>query len=177
MPKIKGYWFLFFILVILIILNFSHRLYFNIFTHSLPSGIYLRINGVPERNDYAATCLTTNIARYGIARGYLEQGICSSGSVLVLKIIRGMPGDNFEVKDGVFKINGQSYPLMALDSRGRDLKVFYSKTGRVAQGKYILLSGYVKNSWDSRYFGPVTVQFLLKPLWTLGQYIDMHVHV
>ena len=32
-------------------------------------------------------------------------------------------------------------------------------------GEYILLSDFAKNSWDSRYWGPVGVEFLVKPLW------------
>jgi len=37
-------------------------------------------------------------------------------------------------------------------------------------GKYILLSDFAKNSWDSRYWGPVGIQFLLKPLWLFEKY-------
>ena len=155
-----------FILASLIILDFTHVLYFNVFTHSLPYGIYMRIKGNPQRNDYAVTCLTPEIAQYGINRRYLATGNCDTGAVMVLKIIKGVPGDHFVVKNGFFALNGCSYPITNKDSWGRTLKVFYrQKDGILDKGKYLLLSDFVNNSWDSRYWGPVSIQFLLKPLW------------
>jgi len=157
---------LLFILLGLIILNYTRTVYFNIFTHSLPWGIYTKINGTPQIGDYASTCLTEEIAQYGIARGYLAEGNCTTGTVLVLKMIKGIPGDRFIVKNGFFELNGDSYSIMDRDSSKRTLKVFYKqKEGIVESGRYLLLSDFVKNSWDSRYWGPVSIQFLLKPLW------------
>jgi conjugative transfer signal peptidase TraF len=157
---------LLFILSSLIILNFSHILYFNIFTHSLPFGIFMKVNGAPQRGGFAATCLTPQIAGYGIARDYLSSGSCDTGTVLVLKMIQGLPGDRFVVKNRFLELNGHSYYIMDHDSSRRALKVFYDqREGVVDKGKYILLSSFVKNSWDSRYWGPVSIQFLLKPLW------------
>ena len=156
------------IMVGLIILNSTHMFYFNIFTHSLPDGIYMKIKGTPQKGDYAATCLTPQIVQYGINRGYLAQGNCDTGTVLVLKTIQGIPGDHFFVKKNFLGLNGHSYPIMDHDSSGRMLKVFYNqKEGILDKGKYILLSNFVKNSWDSRYWGPMSIQFLVKPLWTL----------
>ena len=154
------------VLLGLIISGFTHIIYFNIFTHSLPYGIYIRINGTPQRGDYAASCLTQEIARYGIARCYLAKGNCDTGTVRVLKLIKGIPGDHFVVKNGFFELNGNSYHIMDKDSSGRTLAVFYTqKEGVLDKGKYILLSDFVKNSWDSRYWGPMSIEFLLKPLW------------
>jgi conjugative transfer signal peptidase TraF len=161
-----------FILILfgLIILNFAHFIYFNIFTHSLPYGIYIKKNGVPQRGDFAASCLTAEIARYGITRGYLAQGNCDTGTVLVLKMIKGLPGDHFAVNNRFFAINGYSYHIMDQDSSRRTLSIFYKeKEGVLDREKYILLSDFAKNSWDSRYWGPVNIQFLLKPLWIFEQ--------
>jgi conjugative transfer signal peptidase TraF len=150
----------------LIILNFTHIFYFNIYTHSLPFGIYVKIKGAPQKDYYAASCLTQEIAQYGIARRYLAQGNCDTGTVLVLKMIKGLPGDRYVVRNGFIEINGNSYCIMGKDSSGRALKEFYQqKEGVLGKGKYLLLSDFVNNSWDSRYWGPVSVQFLLKPLW------------
>jgi conjugative transfer signal peptidase TraF len=155
-----------FLFTFLAYISFSKLFYFNIFTHSLPQGIYLKIKGTPQRNDYAASCLTQEIVRYGIDRRYLTQGRCDTGTVLVLKLIKGLPGDHFIVKNRFLELNGYLYPIMNKDSSGRTLKVFYKqKEGELEKGKYILLSDFVKNSWDSRYWGPVGIQFLLKPLW------------
>jgi conjugative transfer signal peptidase TraF len=151
-----------------IILNFTHIIYFNIFTHSLPYGIYMRIKGIPQRGDYAASCLTQEIAQYGIARHYLARGNCGTGTVRVLKMIKGIPGDHFDVQNGFLELNGHSYHIMNKDSAGRELLIFYKqKEGILDKGKYILLSDFVQNSWDSRYWGPMTMEFLLKPLWIL----------
>jgi len=150
----------------LVILNFTHLIYFNIFTHSLPYGIYMKIKSNPQRGDYAASCLTKEIAQYGIDRRYLAQGNCNTGTVLALKMIKGLPGDYFAVKNGFFEINGYSYHIMDQDSSGRALRAFYKqKEGVLDKGKYILISDFAHNSWDSRYWGPVSIQFLLKPLW------------
>jgi conjugative transfer signal peptidase TraF len=159
------YWLLL-VLFALIVLNFTHIIYFNIYTHSLPYGVYMKKDGIPKRGDYAASCLTEQIAQYGIARGYLAQGDCNTGTVRVLKMIGAISGDHFIVDNKFFKINGLLYRIIDKDSSGRTLKIFYNqKDGVVGNGKYILLSDFAKNSWDSRYWGPVSIQFLLKPLW------------
>ena len=149
----------------LIILNLTHVFYFNIFTHSLPYGVYMKVKGVPQRGEYASTCLTSEIAQYGINRGYLAEGKCDTGTVPVLKIIKGLPGDHFVIKEGFLRINGYSYPIIGEDSSGRVLNIFYrQKDGILDKEKYLLLSNFVKNSWDSRYWGPVSIQSLLRPL-------------
>ena len=164
MDKIRPW--LLLILLGLIILNFTHIVYFNIFTHSLPYGIYIKISGTPQRGDYAASCLTSQIAQYGIDRRYLAQGNCDTGTVRILKMIKGLPGDHYAVKNGFLELNGHSYSIMDKDSSGRTLRSFYKRMeGVLDKGKYILLSDFAKNSWDSRYWGPVSIQFLLKPLW------------
>jgi len=154
------------VLFALIILNFTHVVYFNIFTHSLPYGVYVKTRGIPQIDNYAASCLTSPIVKYGINRGYIASGDCATGSVLVLKLIKGVPGNLFKVKNGFLELNGFSYYIMDKDSAGRRLDVFYKKKEAVLEkGQYILLSNFVPNSWDSRYWGPVSIQFLLKPLW------------
>jgi conjugative transfer signal peptidase TraF len=155
------------VLSALVVLDSSRLFYFNIFTHSLPYGVYMRVKGGPQRGDYAASCLTSDIAQYGIDRQYLAQGNCLTGTVGVLKIIKGLPGDRFSVKNGFLELNGNVYSIMEKDSSGRTLKVFYKqREGILGKGEYMLLSDFVQNSWDSRYWGPVNIQFLLKPFWT-----------
>ncbi len=157
------------ILLSLIIFNFYKIFYFNIFTHSLPYGVYMMIKGDPQRGDYAASCLRDEIARYGIDRRYLEQGDCDTGAVRILKMIKGIPGDHFVVKNGLLQLNGHSYRIMDKDSSGRVLKIFYKqKEGVLEKNKYLLLSDFVENSWDSRYWGPMGIEFLLKPLYTIN---------
>jgi len=115
------------ILFCLIVLNSTHKIYINIFSHSLPYGAYVMVKGYPQRGNYASSCLTQEIARYGIARSYLVQGNCDTGTVLVLKMIKGIPGDHFQVKNGLLELNGHSYPIMRYDSSARVLKSFYKE--------------------------------------------------
>lgn len=123
------------VLLVLVTCNFTHIIYFNIFTHSLPYGIYMKVKGTPQRGDYAASCLTAEIARYGMDRSYLAQGNCATGTVMVLKIIKGLPGDRFVVKNGSLELNGTQYPIRDKDSVGRGLKVFYrQKEGTLNRG-------------------------------------------
>ncbi|MDE2028900.1 MAG: S26 family signal peptidase [Candidatus Omnitrophica bacterium] len=152
------------VLFILLILNFTHRIYFNFFTHSLAYGIYMRFEGTPRKGDYAASCLTPKIARYGMDRHYLASGNCSTGAVKVLKVIKGIPGDHFKVEQGSLILNGHAYNIKTKDSSGRALRVFYRQEGILKKGEYFLLSNFAANSWDSRYWGPVGIEFLLKPL-------------
>ena len=104
------------VLLVLVTCNFTHIIYFNIFTHSLPYGIYMKVKGTPQRGDYAASCLTAEIAGYGMDRSYLAQGNCATGTVMVLKIIKGLPGNRFVVKNGSLELNGTQYPIRDKDS-------------------------------------------------------------
>lgn len=158
--------FLLFVLSGLIVLNFFPILYLNIFTHSLPYGVYIKVSGTPRAGDFAASCLTRQIAKYGLERHYLLTGSCGTGTVKVLKKIKGVPGDHFSLKDGFLQLNGDLYGIMDRDSMGRPLRRFYGpKEGIIAKGTYILLSDFTPNSWDSRYWGPVGIQFILRPFW------------
>jgi signal peptidase I len=83
----------------------------------------------------------------------------------VIKVIAGVPGDSFTVQNGILTINGKTYPLQQTDRAGKPLKRFYGESVRKLQKEeYILLSDYVPNSWDSRYWGPVEIKYIIKPL-------------
>ena len=152
--------------LVLVIVNTTHLFYFNFYTHSLPNGIYIRKGGEPHIGDYAVSCLTPKVASYGIDRGYLIKGGCETGSIPVLKIIKGMPGDKYSSKIGQLEINGVVYSSMATDSKGRPLEWLYSsKEGILGKDQYLLISTHVGNSWDSRYWGPVPVKYIVQPLW------------
>ena len=154
------------IVLILIIINTTHVFYCNFYTHSLPNGIYIRNWRQPHIGDYAVSCLTPRVASYGIDRGWLIKGNCGTGSYPVLKIIRGIPGDKYSSKIGQLEINGVIYSSMTRDSKGRVLEWLYdTKEGVLGKDQYLLISTHVKNSWDSRYWGPVPVQYIVQPLW------------
>ncbi|MBF0511640.1 MAG: S26 family signal peptidase [Candidatus Omnitrophica bacterium] len=126
----------------------------------------MKVDERPHRDAYAAACLPAEIAQYGMARGYLEPGNCSTGTVLVLKQVKGMPGDHYVLQHGFLELNGRLYRIMSKDSLKRPLRIFYNqREGIINKNRYFLLSDFKDNSWDSRYWGEVGVQFLLKPVW------------
>ncbi|PIQ89571.1 MAG: hypothetical protein COV72_02350 [Candidatus Omnitrophica bacterium CG11_big_fil_rev_8_21_14_0_20_42_13] len=148
-------------------LIFRYSLFFNIRSDSMPMGIYRRVKDKPGIGSVVASCLTKEIALHGLERGYLMKGNCPSGIQPVLKKVFAVHGDLVSVEDGYVSINGKvhlEFPVASLDSQGRLVKQFNRKGHYLKDGEYYLLSGYKLNSWDSRYFGSVPVNFVLKPL-------------
>lgn len=143
------------------------KIYINYGTPSLPRGIYIMINKTPELNDIAVACIPDEVARYGVNRGYIPKGICRNGSMPVMKKIFGLPGDSFEIKNGVLHKNSKiisNFPIFEFDSRGRALKNFYNNKQILNTNEHWLMSDYADNSWDSRYYGAIKISYLLKPL-------------
>ena len=104
-------------------------LYFNLGSDSLPIGVYRRINKRAEIGDIAASCLTNQIAQYGLDRGYLKKGSCPEGITPVIKEIIVLDNGYIEKIVDVLYINGNTmieYPIWDEDSNGRSLKVFYN---------------------------------------------------
>lgn len=145
------------------------RLYFNIFSSSVPVGIYRRVDDAPKTGSFAATCLDRSLAEFGLERGYLIRGNCKTGIQPVLKIIYAVEGDTFAVHDGLVVINGKKltgFDVLDTDSKGRAVKPFFVGEHTLKKDEFILMSDHKKNSWDSRYWGPVPVEYLLEPVWT-----------
>jgi conjugative transfer signal peptidase TraF len=144
-------------------------LYFNLHSSSLPTGFYQRLDQVAEKGMYAATCLTPEIARYGLDRGYLLKGSCTTGIQPVMKKIYALDGDTVVMNSDKIIINGErsnDLEILERDSRGREVKRFFSGICRLDKNEYWLMSDYKVNSWDSRYWGPVKIEFVLKPVLT-----------
>ena len=138
--------------------------FLNVFTNSLPQGIYLKKEGGFKRGEYALTCLNEQLVAYGLEHEYLRKGDCKTGIIPVGKIIRGVPGDVFFVDNNILYVNNEKFRIEQKDSSGRPIKRFYPEGKNVLKtGEYLLLSDHVADSWDSRYWGPVSVEFLLKP--------------
>lgn len=151
----------------------SVGVYFNLYSDSLPYGIYLRTNETPGRGSYVAACLTEAIAKIGLQRGYLPKGRCDTGIRPVLKKVVGVEGDTITVVDQSVFINGKIVSdsvILKNDSAGRPLQRFYADKTYLylKRNDYWLMSNYKPNSWDSRYWGIVDVEFALKPLWVWG---------
>ena len=125
-------------------------------TESGPRGVYQFVEGPIERGDWVAVCLPSELARFGLDRGYLTHGVCASGARPVLKRALGLGGDRVEVRDRVW-IDG--IPLAGsvrqrFDQLGREVPA-------IAEGTYLLaedelwLATAAPDGWDSRYYGAV----------------------
>lgn len=143
-------------------------LLFNLFDHSMPAGIYQKVELKPTQGSLAVTCLKPEIAAYGLERGYLKKGRCSTGIEPVLKRVMAVECDMVTFENEGIKTNGEflkGYRIAGKDSLGRPLKKFYSGgVYTLKEGEYWLMSDYKPNSWDSRYWGAVGVESGVKPV-------------
>lgn len=142
------------------------------FTSSLPRGIYRNVNGPPSRGAMVLACLPAAVARFARARGYVWRGNCPGGAAPVGKIVSGIGGDRVVATAVGLFINGHQLPNtapLARDSRGRPMTRMPYATYVVPPGQLWLTSTYNPASFDSRYFGSVTVASVIsriEPFWT-----------
>jgi type IV secretory pathway protease TraF len=76
----------------------SSGVFINFSDKSMPAGIYKRTKQKPDRGSLAITCLTPEIAAYGLQRGYLNKGRCPTGIEPVMKIVMAMEGDTISIE-------------------------------------------------------------------------------
>lgn len=140
-------------------------------TRSVAKGIYRTVDELPQRGSYVTFCPPdTPVFQMARQRGYIHHGFCPHGYTGLIKFIAGMPGDTYRFTlDGLF-INGEpvgnTKPLMA-DGAGRELPVVIGE-GKLAADEYIFIGNAVANSFDARYYGIVSGNYILDvvtPLW------------
>jgi len=104
-----------------------------------------------------SACLPPKVASIALERGYLPEGLCSSGVAPVGKVIAALPGDTVDVTDSGSFVNGAllpgSVPLLR-DSKGRAMPRLRGRFILPAETAW-LYSGHSPRSFDSRYYGPV----------------------
>jgi conjugative transfer signal peptidase TraF len=140
---------------------------------SAPRGLYRMVAGVPTRGAWVVACVSRQSAALARARGYLGPGPCAGGVQPVLKPVVAVAGDVVQIGPEAVTVNGQrlaSSSTAASDSLGRELP-------HVAWGRHVvgadelwLVSVRVRNSWDSRYLGPIStsqVWSVARPVWTV----------
>lgn len=140
---------------------------------SMPRGIYREVNRLPAKGEIAASCLTYEVAQHGLERGYFLKGNCDTGIQPVIKPIQAMEGDVVSIEEGEISINGQivhGYQVHSIDSQGRPLKKFYHGEQKLKKGEFWLMSNFKDNSYDSRYFGAVSVEYIVEPVITTTTY-------
>jgi conjugative transfer signal peptidase TraF len=128
---------------------------------SLPLGLYL----VTTRHgaNLVEFCPTGAFALLAIARGYRDVGSCSDGGAPLLKPVVARIGDIVEVSAAGLAVNGNLLPNtapMKHDTKNRPLTPWPSGRYNVARDSVWVASSYNALSFDSRYFGPVPLDWV-----------------
>jgi conjugative transfer signal peptidase TraF len=138
---------------------------------SLPVGLYIATTDASA--NLVEFCPAEPSASLSIARGYRESGTCSDGAAPLLKPIVAGAGDNVELSKRGISVNGVLLPNTAplsKDIKGRPLQSWPYGHYSVAPGTVWVASTYHPRSFDSRYFGPVSITVIrdrLRPFLTL----------
>jgi conjugative transfer signal peptidase TraF len=145
--------------ILLAVVGASHFIGFNSSPSAAPVGFYWRTAPRPRRGKLVEFCLPEDVAVFAEARGYIGHGSCPGDTESLGKVVTGMPGDVVSVD-----------PAAALkrDTAGRPMTPFPFGQYRVPAGE-VWVHGAARNSFDSRYFGPVPIANIrasLEPLVT-----------
>lgn len=128
---------------------------------SVAAGLYRVIPGAPERGDFILVRIPKSIEKLAAMRGYLP------GGVPLIKRVAAVVGDDVCAFDGAVIVNGEIVARQRkADRAGRPLPR-WNECRELVQGEFFLL-GDAPDSFDSRYFGPVTSARAIRrvvPLW------------
>lgn len=135
----------------------------------MPEGIYIKRNGKIQRGSIVAVCLCAPYQAIGLKRKYIERGNTCQGAYPLIKQVIAVPGDNVVLTNKDIVVNSKTffYKTLAVDSIGRKLSKYPRGTYLHTDG-YWLIGTAAKNSWDSRYWGPVMrtqIMFPLRVVW------------
>lgn len=143
-------------------------------TPSMPIGIWRVASPAAalRRGEVVTVCLPDgDAARLAAERGYVPAGSCPDGREPLIKPVAAVAGDLVLVTRAGVSVNGIDVDGTApldRDTAGRPLQAFPAGTHKVQPGHVWLLAGLVRNSFDSRYYGPVpvgSVQSVAYPVW------------
>ena len=143
-------------------------------TSSMPVGVW-RVTLLPadlRRGEVVTVCLPDgDVARLAAERGYVPAGSCPDGREPLIKPVAAVAGDLVRVTRAGVSVNGIDVDGTApldRDTAGRPLQAFPAGAQQVQPGQVWLLAGFSRNSFDSRYYGPVpvgSVQSVAHPVW------------
>lgn len=137
---------------------------------SLPIGLY-RTTSDPTSN-LVEFCPSEPFAALSSTRGYRGKGNCTDGAEPLMKPLVAVSGDIVKVSANGIAVDGRLIPNSAprpFDTYRRPLQHWPYGTYGVSPGSVWVISSFNARSFDSRYFGPVSVHRIrahLKPLLT-----------
>jgi conjugative transfer signal peptidase TraF len=131
---------------------------------SAPLGWYkVRAVASPRAGDYVLATLPNDAAALAAQRGYLPAGLP------VLKHVAAVTGQHVCVRADAVVIDGAvSAHILRTDRMGRPLAAWH-QCRRLIEGELFLLNASSAASFDSRYFGPISVSGVRGqaiPFWT-----------
>jgi conjugative transfer signal peptidase TraF len=122
-------------------------------TPSVPLGWYYRLFKTPDRGDYVALPLPPAAWGYARVRGD------TPSRVHFMKVIAAMAGDSVCAENDRLIVNGHDLgKIRTADAEGRSLPR-WGQCRPLGNGEVFLVSA-VPDSFDSRYFGPVSLSDL-----------------
>lgn len=125
---------------------------------SLPLGLYITTTDASA--NLVEFCPAEPSATLSIVRGYRAPGTCGDGAAPLLKPIVAKCGDVVEVSALGIAVNGtllRNTAPLSTDTKGRHLGAWPSGRYIVVPGTIWVASSYHPRSFDSRYFGPVSI--------------------
>ena len=127
-------------------------------SQSVPSGFYLRSSESPGRGDFVTVAAFEVAPEYAALRGYADR------SDRFLKRVAATEGQLVCAEGETILIDGaQAATRIKRDAEGRTLPAWRG-CRRLVAGELFLL-GDTDDSFDSRYWGPVTMN-LIQGVWT-----------
>lgn len=134
---------------------------FNV-TDSMPLGLWLVSgqSGELRRGDAVTVCLPTDTAQAAYRNGYIGMGRCVDGYEPILKPIGAVAGDVVTVSSTGLAVNGEAMPNTVAkqsDTLGRLMNPVPPGEYRVEVGTVWIIAPRNELSFDSRYFGPITL--------------------
>lgn len=134
----------------------GHELVVNT-SPSMPSGLYWIARGVAptQRGSVVLFAPPDDMRDLIYGRGWLRDG------TPLLKIVGGLAGDTYCVRDGRFVVAGADVgPVFQLDSQGQPVPQI-AGCRSVGAGEFLPVASTLDRSFDGRYMGAVSVRNVL----------------
>jgi conjugative transfer signal peptidase TraF len=125
---------------------------------SLPVGLYLVT--AHQNANLVEFCPPEPFAELALTRGYRDVGSCRDGGAPLLKPVVARAGDVVQLSPEGIAVNGrhlQNTAPLKNDTKGRPLTSWPTGRYTVGSDSVWVASSYNGRSFDSRYFGPVSL--------------------
>ena len=138
-------------------------------TDSLPVGLYWSSSKSPAKGDLIEMCPpNTAIFKAARSRQYIGVGFCPDRFEPMFKKLVGVAGDTISIDETGVTVNGtklkNSKPVK-YDNVGNPLPALNIENYQLKPGEVLLMSNYSTQSFDARYFGPISssqIQHVIK---------------